>query len=78
VIDSPRTGASARDAQGPRARPEKGLPRDPERLGVPRRSREKAKLTLDPATAEELERMVAEAFALDPALLAKLKDALYQ
>jgi tripartite-type tricarboxylate transporter receptor subunit TctC len=39
---------------------------------------EKAKLTLDPVTAEELERMVAEAFALDPALLAKLKDALYR
>ena len=39
---------------------------------------EKAKLTLDPATAEELERMVAEAFALDPALLAKLKDILYK
>jgi tripartite-type tricarboxylate transporter receptor subunit TctC len=39
---------------------------------------EKAKLTLDPATAEELERMVAEAFALDAALLAKLKDILYK
>jgi hypothetical protein len=39
---------------------------------------EKAKLTLDPATAEDLERMVAEAFALDPALLAKLKDILYK
>ena len=39
---------------------------------------EKAKLTLDPATAEDLERMVAEAFALDPSLLAKLKDVLYK
>jgi tripartite-type tricarboxylate transporter receptor subunit TctC len=39
---------------------------------------EKAKLTLDPATAEELEKMVAEAFALDAALLAKLKDILYK
>jgi tripartite-type tricarboxylate transporter receptor subunit TctC len=39
---------------------------------------EKAKLTLDPATAEDLERMVAEAFALDPPLLAKLKDILYK
>ncbi len=39
---------------------------------------EKAKLTLEPATAEELERMVAEAFALEPALLAKLQDILYK
>src|SRR5262245_51586170 len=39
---------------------------------------EKAKLTLDPVTAEGLERMVAEAFALEPALLAKLKDILYK
>src|SRR3989449_3174483 len=39
---------------------------------------EKAKLTLDPATAEELDKMVAEPFALDPALLAKLKDILYK
>jgi len=39
---------------------------------------EKAKLTLEPATAEELEKMVAEAFALDAALLAKLKDVLYK
>jgi len=39
---------------------------------------EKAKLTLEPATAEELEKMVAEAFALDAALLAKLKDILYK
>ena len=27
---------------------------------------EKAKLTLDPATAEDLERMMTEAFALEP------------
>jgi len=39
---------------------------------------EKAKLTLDPSTAEELEKMVAEAFALEPALLARLKDILYK
>ena len=39
---------------------------------------EKAKLTLDPVIAEDLERMVAEAFALDPALLAKLKHILYK
>jgi len=39
---------------------------------------EKAKLTLEPATAEELEKMVAEAFALDAALLATLKDILYK
>lgn len=38
---------------------------------------EKAKLTLDPVTAEELERMIAELFTLDPALLAKLKEVLY-
>jgi tripartite-type tricarboxylate transporter receptor subunit TctC len=38
---------------------------------------EKAKLTLDPVTGEELERMVGELFTLDTALLAKLKDILY-
>ena len=38
---------------------------------------EKAKLTLDPVTGEELEKMVAELFTLDPALLAKLKGILY-
>ncbi len=38
---------------------------------------EKAKLTLDPVTGEELEKMVAELFTLDPALLAKLKAILY-
>jgi tripartite-type tricarboxylate transporter receptor subunit TctC len=39
---------------------------------------EKAKLTLDPVTGEELERMVADLFTLDPALLARLKEILYQ
>jgi tripartite-type tricarboxylate transporter receptor subunit TctC len=39
---------------------------------------DKAKLTLEPATAEELERMVAEVFALDQALVARLKDILYR
>lgn len=38
---------------------------------------QKAKLTLDPLTGEELERLVAEIFTLDPALVAKLKDILY-
>jgi tripartite-type tricarboxylate transporter receptor subunit TctC len=37
---------------------------------------EKAKLTIDPVTGEELERMVGELFTLDPALLAKLKAIL--
>ena len=39
---------------------------------------DKAKLTLEPASAEELEKLVAEAFALDAGLLAKLKDILYK
>jgi tripartite-type tricarboxylate transporter receptor subunit TctC len=38
---------------------------------------QKAKLTLDPLTGEELERLVAEIFTLDPALVAKLKEILY-
>jgi len=38
---------------------------------------EKAKLMLDPVTGEELEKMVAELFTLDPAFLAKLKGILY-
>lgn len=38
---------------------------------------EKAKLTLDPVTGDELERMVSDLFTLDPALLARLKDILY-
>jgi len=38
---------------------------------------QKAKLTLDPLTGDELERLVAEIFTLDPALVAKLKDILY-
>jgi tripartite-type tricarboxylate transporter receptor subunit TctC len=38
---------------------------------------EKAKLTLDPVTGEELEGMIGELFTLDAALLAKLKSILY-
>jgi tripartite-type tricarboxylate transporter receptor subunit TctC len=38
---------------------------------------EKAKLTMDPVTGEELEKMVAEIFTLDADLLAKLKAILY-
>jgi tripartite-type tricarboxylate transporter receptor subunit TctC len=38
---------------------------------------EKAKLSLDPVTGEELEKMVGELFTLDAALLAKLKNVLY-
>ena len=38
---------------------------------------EKIKLTLDPVTADELEKMVGELFTLDPALVARLKDVLY-
>src|SRR5262245_46518296 len=37
---------------------------------------EKAKLTADPVTGEELEKMVAELFTLDAPLLAKLKEVL--
>jgi hypothetical protein len=37
---------------------------------------EKAKLTLDPVTGEELEKMIGELFTLDAALLAKLKGIL--
>ena len=39
---------------------------------------EKAKLTLDPVAGEELEKMVAELFALDPAFVEKLKTVLYK
>ena len=38
---------------------------------------EKTKLTLDPVTGEELEKMVADVFTLDPTLAAKLKAILY-
>ncbi|HEX2500637.1 MAG TPA: tripartite tricarboxylate transporter substrate-binding protein [Methylomirabilota bacterium] len=38
---------------------------------------EKAKLTLDPVTGEELEKLIGELFTLDPALLAKLKGILH-
>jgi tripartite-type tricarboxylate transporter receptor subunit TctC len=37
----------------------------------------KAKLTIDPMSGEELERMVTALFALDPTLLAELKKILY-
>jgi tripartite-type tricarboxylate transporter receptor subunit TctC len=39
---------------------------------------EKTKLTIDPVTADELTRMIAGLFTLDPVLLAKLKDVLYR
>ena len=38
---------------------------------------EKMKLTIEPVTGDELTRMVADLFTLDPALLAKLKTVLY-
>lgn len=38
---------------------------------------EKAKLTLDPVTGDELQKMVADLFTLDPGLVAKLKEVLY-
>ena len=38
---------------------------------------EKTRLTLDPVTGEELEKMVTDVFTLDPALAAKLKAILY-
>jgi tripartite-type tricarboxylate transporter receptor subunit TctC len=38
---------------------------------------DKAKLTLDPVTSDELEKMVGDLFTLDATLLAKLKDILY-
>lgn len=38
---------------------------------------EKAKLTVDPLNGDELQRLVAELFATDPALLARLKQILY-
>jgi len=38
---------------------------------------EKTKLTLDPVTGEELEKLVADAFTIEPALSAKLKAILY-
>ncbi|MGB8434007.1 MAG: tripartite tricarboxylate transporter substrate-binding protein [Burkholderiales bacterium] len=39
---------------------------------------ERAKLTIDPVTGEELAQLVTDALALDPALIADLKEALYQ
>ena len=38
---------------------------------------EKAKLTLDPVSGEELQKMIGELFGMDPTLLAKLKETLY-
>jgi hypothetical protein len=38
---------------------------------------EKAKLALDPVSGDDLERMVGDLFALDPALRARLKEILY-
>ncbi|PYN94072.1 MAG: hypothetical protein DMD91_28780 [Candidatus Rokuibacteriota bacterium] len=38
---------------------------------------EKAKLTLDPVTGDELQKMVTALFTLDPAMLARLKAILY-
>lgn len=37
---------------------------------------ERARLGLDPVTGEELEKMVADLFALDPGLIARLKEIL--
>jgi tripartite-type tricarboxylate transporter receptor subunit TctC len=39
---------------------------------------QKANLSIDPVTGEEMSRLVSEVFALNPATLAKLKEALYQ
>ena len=38
---------------------------------------EKARLTVEPVPGEELQKLVTEVFALDPALLAKLRQILY-
>jgi tripartite-type tricarboxylate transporter receptor subunit TctC len=39
---------------------------------------EKTKLTIDPVTGDEMTKLVASLFTLDPSLLAKLKAVLYQ
>jgi tripartite-type tricarboxylate transporter receptor subunit TctC len=39
---------------------------------------EKAKLEIDPVTGEEIEKSVAGLFALEPGLVAKLKEVLFQ
>ena len=39
---------------------------------------QKANLSIDPVTGEEMRKLVAEVFALDAATVGKLKDALYQ
>ena len=36
------------------------------------------KLTIEPVTGDEMTRMVHDLLALDPAMLAKLKDILYK
>jgi tripartite-type tricarboxylate transporter receptor subunit TctC len=46
--------------------------KDPEFLA----EAQKAKLSIDPVTGEELHKLVADVFTLDPALVAKLKEAL--
>jgi len=38
---------------------------------------EKAKLTVDPMTGEELEKLIAELYTLDPAIVARLKEVLF-
>jgi tripartite-type tricarboxylate transporter receptor subunit TctC len=39
---------------------------------------QKADLKIDPVTGDEMNKLVSEVFALDPATLGKLKNALYQ
>jgi len=39
---------------------------------------EKAKLTLDPATGEDLQKLVTDLFTLDPPFVEKLKAVLYK
>ena len=48
--------------------------RDPEFLA----DAKKSKLGVDPVSSEEVERIIAGLFKLDPALVAKLKDVLYK
>lgn len=48
--------------------------RDPEFLA----DAKKSKLGVDPVSSEEVERIIAGLFKLDPGLLAKLKDILYK
>jgi hypothetical protein len=39
---------------------------------------DKTKLTLDPVSGEELEKLIAGLFTLDPAFVEKLKTVLYR